>query len=104
MKRQPPANIWVQATLDYACCEFLSGPARLTQPVRQQLGEHESKFDYGRRSCGGVLGGGRGQIDGGRGSLAFGDQVVQPVSNVLVPEQAGGAPARLDQRADETAR
>jgi hypothetical protein len=43
-----------------------------------------------------------GQIDGGSGLLALGNQVIKPMSNVLGPEQVGGAPAMLGQRVDET--
>ena len=43
-----------------------------------------------------------GQVDGGRGLLALGNQVIKPLSNVLGPEQVGGASAMLGQRVDET--
>src|SRR5208282_1868037 len=43
-----------------------------------------------------------GQVDGGSGLLALGNQVIKPVSNVLRPEQVRGAPAMLGQRVDET--
>src|SRR5208282_5142001 len=43
-----------------------------------------------------------GEVDGGRGLLALGNQVIKPLSNVLRPEQVGGAPAMLGQRVDET--
>jgi hypothetical protein len=43
-----------------------------------------------------------GQVDRGRGLLALGNQVIKPLSNVLVPEQIGGASAMLGQRVDET--
>ena len=43
-----------------------------------------------------------GQVDGGSGLLALGNQVIKPATNVLVPEQVGGAPAMLGQRVDET--
>jgi len=43
-----------------------------------------------------------GQIDGGSGLLALGNQVIKPLSNVLRPEQVGGVPAMLGQRVDET--
>jgi len=43
-----------------------------------------------------------GQIDGGSGLLALGNQVIKPLSNVLRLEQVGGAPAMLGQRVDET--
>ena len=42
------------------------------------------------------------QVDGRRGLLALGNQVIKPLSNVLVPEQVGRAPAMLGQRVDET--
>jgi len=42
------------------------------------------------------------RFDGGSGLLALGNQVIKPLSNVLVPEQVGGAPAMLGQRVDET--
>jgi hypothetical protein len=43
-----------------------------------------------------------GQVDGGSGLLALGNQVIKPVSNVLRPEQVGRASAMLGQRVDET--
>jgi hypothetical protein len=36
-----------------------------------------------------------GQVDGGSGLLALGNQVIKPASNVLVPEQVRGASAML---------
>src|SRR5450759_1325201 len=43
-----------------------------------------------------------GQVDGGSGFLARGNQVINPFSGVLRPEQVGEAPAMLGERVDET--